>query len=369
MIRMKNKIGFMLISWLAVSFLVGCEEEYDPMEFGIVDMNHKITSVDKEVTEPGDIVTFTGTDLDKVYKIMLNEETVPVVFEATATELKMTVPSMAPLGDVVTISLFFSGNGLAQRTIRIISPPVIFMLSPSAAQPGETVRVLGRELYLAEQVKIGGVDVTATFTLIDDKQFTVVVPEGFTGGDVEIITATGKVSTSPSPLILGTEILINDFDGNENYFNGISSNGNMDGDKLESEPFPRLNYWTFTITDNGTGWGGNVDFYISGLPSGYDNDKITLYLDLKLSSAMNVNVMVQGNANVYGLTRGYQAGWQTVEMHFSDMGTGYGGGEPYGEVEPFEALTAVKVQPPAQAGDGNFGETVSVDNIRFIIAN
>lgn len=366
---MKIKITGILLSLIVSLFFYGCVEEYDPMETNIIDMNNKITSMDKEVAEPGDTVTFTGSDLDKVYKIMLNEEIVPVSFEATPSVLKMIVPSLAPLGDVISINLFFSGKGLATRAIKLISPPVIVELSPSAAQAGDLLTVLGRELYLAEKVTIAGVDVTSTFTLIDDKEFTVVVPEGFTGGDVEITTATGGVTVSPNPLIHGMEIMITNFDGNEYNFGGISSNGNMDQDVMETDVFPRLNYWTFTVTDNNTSWGGNIDFYTSELPEGVDNSKVTLYLDMKLSSAMAVNVMVQSPNNVFGLTRDYVSGWQTVEMKFSDMGTGYGGGEPFGQVDPFETLNAVKIQPPASAASSNWGETVSIDNIKFIIAN
>ncbi|VBB48396.1 hypothetical protein TRIP_D440414 [uncultured Paludibacter sp.] len=362
-----NIIGGIILS-LIFSILIfsGCED-YNPMKNGIVDFNGKITGIDKTIAQPGDTVTLTGTELDKVYKIMLSDKTVPVTFMSTATELKFVVPANAPLGDVIVINIFFSGKGLAQKTIELISPPVILALSPVAAQGGTPLKILGSELYKAKKVKIGGVE--ASFTIVDDKQLTTTVPDGFTGGYVEIITATGAVVTSPSALIYGTEILITDFDNSSNYYSSLSSNGNMDGDKEESEAMPRGKYWTFTITDNNTSWGGNVDFYLKNLPTGFDNSKISLSLDMKLSAPLNVNVMVQGPANVYGKTSSYNAGWQTITLPFSEMGTGYGSGDPIGNVEPFNTLTAVKIQPPAGASDGNFGKTVSIDNIKFIIAN
>lgn len=368
---MKQKIN--IARWMLLSIIysvltfTGCDD-YDPMENGIVDYNGKITEMDKTIAQPGDTVTITGSELDKVYKILLSDETALVEFTNTATQLQFIIPDNAPLGDVIVVNIFFSGKGLAQKTIELISPPVILSLSPAAALGGTPLKIIGNELYKAQEVKIAGVSVD--FIIVDDKQLTTTVPDGFTGGNVEIITATGGIVFSPDELIFGTEILIADFDSDSEYYGGLGSNGNMDGDTEETTDMSRGNYWTFTITDNGTSWGGNVDFYIQNLPVGYDdNSKITLSLDIQLSAPLSVNIMVQDPANVYGNTLSYDAGWQTVTLPFSEMGTGYGSGDPIGAVPALDVLTGVKIQPPAGSGDGNFGTIISIDNIKFIIAN
>ncbi|MDX9847323.1 MAG: IPT/TIG domain-containing protein [Tenuifilaceae bacterium] len=345
----------------------GCEEQDTYMEPGVVDMNDRITSVDKEIAQPGDIVTFTGTNLDKVYKIMLNTDNVPVSFQATATELKMTVPGTSPLGDVITINILFSGKGLAQRVIKIISPPVIQEFSPSAAQPGSVITLYGRELYLAQKIYVGDLE-AASIEIIDDRIIRFPMPAGSTGGAIKVVTATGGESFGPRDLALGTEILVNNFDATSSYYSSISANGNLKNPEYLTGDFPRNKFVMLTITDAGTGWGGNVDFFLQNLPVA-DNSKISLSVDVKVSKAMNVNIMVQGPANVYGKTLGMTTEWQTIVLPFSEMGTGYGGGEPIGAVEAFNTLTAVKLQPPAQAANGNFGETISIDNIKFIIEN
>ncbi|MDY0254516.1 MAG: SDR family NAD(P)-dependent oxidoreductase [Tenuifilaceae bacterium] len=147
----KTKIFRTLILLLAALpiLFVGCEEQDTYMEPGVVDMNDRITSIDKDIAQPGDIVTLTGTNLDKVYMIMLNTENVPVSFEATATELKMVVPGTSPLGDVITINIFFSGKGLAQR-VKSFLPH--FLKRPEAhilnvASMGGFLPVPGQSIY------------------------------------------------------------------------------------------------------------------------------------------------------------------------------------------------------------------------------
>lgn len=368
------KSGLILVSFL-VSFLVtGCTEKETYMEPGVIDMNNRITSVDKPVTQPGDIVTVTGTGLDEVYKILLNTDNVPVAFTATATELKMTVPATSPLGDVITVSFLFSGKGLAQLPLKIISPPVIFAMAPEAAHTGDLITVYGKELYLAEIVKINDVDVTSTLEINSDKIITVQAPAGFTGGNLTITTASGGITTSPYALTLGTEIMINNYDGNHHYDNGISSNGNLDNDVLETGEFPRDKYWTFTFKDNATSWGGNIDFYNTAMPATYtDLTKIRMVVDIKLTKAMSVNVMIARGSDVWGKTLPLVLGWNTVVLPFSDMGSGYGStpstDPAFMPLPLFSAISGVKIQPPASASNANFGEKISVDNIKFIIVD
>jgi ribosomal 50S subunit-recycling heat shock protein len=377
-LKMKHiniKSGLIMVSFLVSLMLAGCTEKETFMESGVVDMNDRIASIDKTVTQPGDIVTVTGTDLDQVYKILLNTDNVPVTFTATATELKMTIPATTPLGDVVTISFLFSGKGLAQKPIRIISPPVIYALSPEAAHGGDLITVYGKELYLTQTVKINDVDVTSSLVIESDKIITVNAPTGYTGGYLTIATATGGISTSPSSLKVGTEIMINNFDGNHHYDATafISSNGNLDNDVLETGEFPKNKYWTFTIKDNSTSWGGNLDLYTTGMPTYTDNTKISLSVDIKLTKAMSVNVMIARGSDVWGKTLPLVMGWNNVVLSFSDMGSGYGStpsSDPgFMPLPVFKDISGVKIQPPASTSNANFGEKMSVDNIKFFIAD
>jgi len=368
------KSGLILVSFLVSLMLSGCTKNETYMEAGVVDMNSSIVSIDKQVTQPGDIVTVTGTGLDRVYKILLNTDNVPVTFTTTATELKMTIPATSPLGDVITVSFLFSGKGLAQRAIRIISPPVIFALSPEAAHVGDKITLYGKELHLAQTVKINNVDVTSSLRIESDKIISVNAPTGFTGGSVTIETASGGITTSPYPLILGTEIMINNYDGNHHYDNGISSNGNLDNDILETGEFPINKYWTFAFKDNATSWGGNVDFYTTGMPTTYtDLTKIKLSIDIKLTKAMSVNVMIARGSDVWGKTISLAIGWNTVVLPFSDMGSGYGSTPSsdagFMPLPLFKDISGVKIQPPASSSNANFGEKISMDNIKFVIVD
>ena len=367
------KSGLILVSFLTGMLLTACSEKETYMDAGVIDMNDRIASVDKQVTQPGDVITITGTGLDEVYKILLNTDNVPVPFTATSTQLQMTIPATSPLGDVITVSLLFSGKGLAQIPLRIISPPVIFAIVPEAAHAGDVISLYGKELHLSQVVKINDVDVTSTMVIESDKILTVVAPEGFTGGAVTITTESGGVSTGPYPMIMGTEIMINDFDGNTHYAAAsfMSSNGNLDNDTEETGDFPRSKYWTFTIKDNNTSWGGNLDLYTTGMPDTFtDLTRIRLCVDIQLTKAMNVNVMIARGSDVWGKTISLAQGWNSVILPFNDMGSGYGGTYPPEMPLPlFKDISGVKIQPPAQASSGNFGEKISVDNIKFIIVD
>ncbi|MDF1559681.1 MAG: IPT/TIG domain-containing protein [Bacteroidales bacterium] len=371
--HIKIKSGLILVSFLIGMLATGCTEKETYMDAGVIDLNDRITSVDKQVTQPGDVVTITGTGLDEVYKVLLNTDNVPVPFTATATQLKVTIPATSPLGDVITVSLLFSGKGIAQIPLRIISPPVIFAIVPEAAYEGDVISLYGKELHLSKVVKINDVDVSSTMVIESDKILTVVAPTGFAGGNVTIATESGGVSTGPYPMILGTEIMINNFDGITNYAaeSFMSSNGNLDNDVEEMGEFPRSKFWTFTIKDNNTSWGGNLDLYTTGMPDTFtDLTKIRLCIDIQLTKAMSVNVMIARGSDVWGKTLSLAQGWNSVVLPFNDMGSGYGSTFPPEMPLPlFEDISGIKVQPPAQAASGNFGEKISVDNIKFIIVD
>jgi len=344
------------------------------MEPGIIDMNYRITSVDRQIAQPGQIVTFTGTNLHEVFHIMLNTENVPVTFAATRDSLRMLVPEGAPLGDVVVVNLFFSGKGLAQRALSIVSPPVIQMVSPEAVRPGTVVTLMGRALHLSTRVFVGEVEVPS-FTKVSDQVLRFTMPAGSTGGRIRLHTAAGSISESPADLILGQEVLVHNFDVSSPFFSFWSPNGNVQNPTIVSGPFPNNNFLTLEIADRSTGWGGNMDFIIQNLPviPAENNNNIILALDLRVSRAMNVNIMVEPQPGagaphpVYGRTLPVTTEWQTIRLPFRDMGVGYGGGAPFGEVVRFHLLRGVKIQPPTQTADANFGQTVFFDNIRFII--
>lgn len=373
--KYKNyKIGLLLISCFLIVF-GSCEKPKDPMAPGIVDVNSYITSIDKTVTEPGDVVTFTGTNLDKVYKIMLNEETTPVEFEATSTQLQMMVPALTPLGDAVTVSLFFSGKGLAQRALKIISPPVIMAMSPVAGHSGDEIQLMGRELYLAESITVGGVDVTSSFNLIDDKNCTIVLPDGFAGGDVVITTETGGESTSPHSIILGIELLVTNVDNDGEVLASYGPYSNASGEVADDD-FPRSSVYTITIEDNGSSWGANCDFNFSSLPADIegtpiDITKVEMWQDVKASKELNINFMIGKAHNppgLWGRSKTVTTDWQTIVVPFTDLGQGYGN-DPITDdpLIPFEEYTLIKWSLPAQSSASNFGETITFDNVKFII--
>ncbi len=351
---------FMLLAFSA------CEDE-DAVTVGIEDVGHYIEGVDKEVAEPGDVITMTGSNLDKVYKVMLNTNNAVVRFEASENELKINVPSNAPLGDVITFNIFFEGKGLAQRAINLQSPPVIQGLSPAAGQPGTQITVLGRELYLATEVYLGEDQVD--FEIVDDRTMTIEMPDGSTGGPIKIISETGSESLSPFDFQLGQELMVNNFDGRHDYMDAEnwSANGNLDEPVIESGDFIQGNFAMLNIVDEGTSWGGNFDLFLNDLPE-EDISNISLSIDVKASTNLVTSIMVatpqSTDGGVSGQHHEFTTDWQTITIPLTEMQDGYGTNGDYFDYD-FSSITGVKVQPPATE---NFGESISIDNVKFIIS-
>ena len=367
------KLAFLLVLSIPLLFW-GCEEQETFMEPGIIDMNQRITSVDRQLAQPGQIVTFTGTNLHEVFHIMLNTENVPVTFTATRDTLRMLVPEAAPLGDAITVNMFFSGKGLAQRALSIVSPPVIQLVSPEAARPGTVITLMGRALHLTTRVFVGAIEVPS-FTKVSDQILRFTMPTGSAGGRIRLHTAAGSITESPADLILGQVVLVNNFDDTSPFYRGWSPNGNVQNPTIVRGPFPNNNFLTLEIADRSTSWGGNMDFLVQNLPVilPENNNRIILALDMRVSRNMNVNIMVEPLAAagaphpVFGRTLPVTTDWETIRLPFADMGQGYGGSAPFGTVSAFHLLNGVKIQPPATPASANFGQTVFFDNIRFII--
>lgn len=371
-----NILRIALISMFSATLFFGCNKMHDPMAEEMQDWNNKITSLDLSITKPGDTVTVTGSNLDEVFKIMLNEEVTPVKFYTTSSsELKFGIPSSAPLGDVIVVNFLFQGKGIAQRTIRIFSPPQIAAISPIAGHAGDEITLLGRELYLAEKITVG--DAEATFELIDDKKLTLKLPAGFTGGTIVIETEDGTQTVSDS-LILGTEILITNFDDPSIYTTeddyGAYSNASSE---TVADAFPRGNVHVITIEDNASTWGANCDFtLIRALPAkinGVDVDlnKVEMVADMKASKELAINFMVGKAHNppgLWGTSVTLNQEWQTITVPFTALGQGYTS-DPIttDPLIPFEEYTLIKWSLPAQSDAGNFGETITADNVKFII--
>jgi hypothetical protein len=365
-----NKIRLLIAPLLMLLIIVSCEDDKTYMESGIIDMNANIQTIDKTIAQPGDVVTMTGTNLDKVYKIMLNSENVFVKFEATSTELKMTIPALTPLGDVITINVLFSGKGLAQRTIQIISPPVIVEFSPSAVHTGDIVTIYGRELYLAKKIYFGDIEITTPVEIVDDKTLKMTVPEGFSTSNVILETATGAKVTSPKVLILGKELLLSDFSKDGTINKAYSAYSNAKGAKAV-EAYPRDTVFVVTMYDNASTWGANLDFTLQKLPKGLDLNKIDLVADVKASKELNVNMMIGYDHNpppLWGLSQRITTNWQTFTVPLASMGLGYENTLPLvAPMYPFDQMTVVKFSLPAKKSDGFWGETITFDNVKIIV--
>ncbi|NMA73247.1 MAG: hypothetical protein GX963_03615 [Bacteroidales bacterium] len=377
--KILKNISKSMVVLISVALLVtSCyTDNSDPMKEHISKVSERIQSLDKTIASPGDVITVKGKELDKVFKIMLGTNLTIIEFNTkSSTELEFVIPNSAPLGDVIIINFFFEGNGLAQRYIELMSPPVVAGFSPIAALGGESFRIMGIELYKAVEVYIG--DEKVEFSLIDDKNIAVEsLPNITDGAKIKIIDELGLELISENGIKRGTEILVTDFDSQDGYFGEMSPNGNLNrgnANELKGEQ-PYNNYYSFGITDEGTSWGGNVDFFLdkdNKIDAKYDdNTKVWLYIDLKLSDLLNegtkTRIMVEGQTAVYGDDYDITTEWVTYKLLLSEAYTGYGNGSEQGAAPIMAEIKGVKVQPDVTEEHDNFGKVLYVDNIKFIV--
>lgn len=103
--------------------------------------------------------------------------------------------------------------------------PGVNSLTPSIAEPGETITIRGTNFVDVESVKIG--DVSVQYTVISESEITAVVPVDSTGGPVTVTTLTG-VGQAASDLRVLEVIFLEDFETSLGDFLVISLAGERD---------------------------------------------------------------------------------------------------------------------------------------------
>ena len=155
---------------------------------------------------PGSSVTITGTDFTGVTNVRF--DTVEATFTvANSTTIYATVP-MTPStlqGQTTNITVVntsgqpSTGETLAADDWTWSSHPIITGMTPQTGQQGSSVTIVGTGFSNATAVSLGEF-AASSFTVVDDRTITAVIPKSPTAGTKANVVVTARGLESPEPL-------------------------------------------------------------------------------------------------------------------------------------------------------------------------
>lgn len=203
---MKNKLAYILglIALSPLLLLTGCKKEVE------IGPTVSITSISPQSAYGGDVVTLQGENLNTVKSIFVGDRHATDIQSSSESSLSFVVPRNAVPGPT-EITLAMLNNYRLSNNFEVLLRPIpeIHAISPSAAAPGEEVRIAGVNLDNLISVKVGGMAadmVSATSNLL-----VISVPSGLSlNTPAEIEVATSEASeTSTSIFYVGTDKIAN----------------------------------------------------------------------------------------------------------------------------------------------------------------
>lgn len=155
-----------------------------------------ISSFTPTMGAPGTVVTITGTNFPGSTDVRFNGASASFVIDSP-TQITATVPAGATNGPISITNP--EGTGASQALFYL--PPVLSSFSPSAAEPGTVVTIVGNNFVGATSVTFNGKP--ATFVINAQDRITTTVPTGATTGTLTVTTPYGPASGTFAFTVLG----------------------------------------------------------------------------------------------------------------------------------------------------------------------
>lgn len=246
-----GKIFSILLIVGMMAFTFHCTNEDDAIVYKLSDVSSRISGFSSEVTGAGAALTVNGTGLTGVVRICMQNVCIPSKLFTTVSEssIVFNVPLSVPLGESPVLFVF-GGSERAFSKINVVALPAISSFFPFSASQGETVTILGTNLQIVNDVKIGSVSSTITsqagnmirFTVpagATTSRITLVSPPGSATSATDLISCEAGASTADCPaginMNAGFELGADDNFTNWNKFNGgtkILATTNIEGNEV-----------------------------------------------------------------------------------------------------------------------------------------
>lgn len=153
-----------------------------------------VSGISPAITKSGDSVTITGSNLDQVREVRVNDFLL-TLSQKSATQLTFIVPPEARSG---AVSLVY-GNTLALRIaqpLTIQTPVILRSFSPAEGLIGSTLTIDGEGFDLVESLIFGTQSATPVQKNIN--RLTVVIPVGASSGPITLVKSNAEKIVSAS---------------------------------------------------------------------------------------------------------------------------------------------------------------------------
>ena len=153
-----------------------------------------ITGISPAITKPGDSVIITGTNLDQVREVRINDFLL-TLSQKTATQLTFVVPPEARSGSV---NVMYGNNVVLQlpQSLTIQTPVILRSFSPAEGLVGSTVTIDGEGFDLVGNVIFGTQSATPVQRNVN--RLTIVVPVGASSGPLTLVKNNAEKIVSSS---------------------------------------------------------------------------------------------------------------------------------------------------------------------------
>ncbi len=326
----------------------------------------------------GDHISIKGQGMNNVLHILMESDPyIALPFSQTETALDFNLPTNALAGYKDIVLVMRDGKRHVFSDYYVIpGAPIISSVSPGSAPVGTAITVKGSAFVGVKKVMLGNVEIpTGSYTVAAD-QSTIKfnVPSGVANGYGYITVLTDKgLATSPSLFFIGTEIMVDNWDGNK--FSGLTWTGAYnayvnDQTGIVTGPSPAAisgNY--YKLTSNGTSWGtGNETAALAstfGLKGSASQVLFVADINTNNSPIGTYLRFSQSNGNFYSYNVTATSGWKTVIIRLNaDIGWQYSGDPSTvtaAQTPNPALLNQIKIQTAAVSG-----AQINIDNLRFI---
>jgi len=152
-----NNLLYLLVIAAVTLIVSGCEENKWSEDFDIDWPVSAVQSVSADDVMIDEVVTITGTNMDKVYKIYLaGQECAIVDGSATATQIQFIVGRRASTGFVNVENVYDRVFEYADATVKVSYPMVNVTGWPAKLVSGEAFTIEGENVDLITEVSING---------------------------------------------------------------------------------------------------------------------------------------------------------------------------------------------------------------------
>ncbi|MGN8071067.1 glycan-binding surface protein [Mucilaginibacter sp. 22184] len=231
--------SYLLLALLATSAFIqsGCKKDSSSSSKG----NPVITAIRNYVAHPGDsLLSSAGTGQWIVISgknlkgaLAINFDGVKGSFNDawfSDTSAIALIPAIIAFPSVPSDKLntiqYITNHGQTTFTFPIVPPvPAISGISNEAANPGDSVKIIGLNFFFLKSVTYGGISITGYTSSTDGTSISLKVPSGLSKGPVTVSTKSGTTTTTYNVYDFVTGVL-NNYDSINNFAWGSGTSNN-----------------------------------------------------------------------------------------------------------------------------------------------